>query len=664
MFNSGILDVVIGLIVIYLELSLVCTAVNEIIASVLKKRAKELERGIAKLLTSPQLVAKFYAHPLIQGLRPDGKTPSYIPSQTFALTIMDIVRRNSFDGTLASALQTVQNSETAQTTAQSTFQTADAALSSAQAVRVAAEAALTSAAGASADDRLTATKTVQETLNNQAAAVAARTDALTKHQAALQSLADALNYQTQLVSTVSDARQSEVTAAQAEKLLARDPTKQALKDAAKRARDEANAIAASITPSTASLLTEARDKVVGVPDAVVPAELKSALLALLDNAGSNLTKAQTNLEQWFNDAMDRVSGVYKQKSQTWVVCIALVVTVLANVDSLQIADTLSHDKAVRESLVAAAPELAKADKEAVERERAANQPNSNTTVPANPNSSPNPTSAEPSATPSLNAIRASLAQLKSLGAPIGYIRVCTAMEEKIVDTCPNPFAKLIDAETKLATAKTNVENENKALESATEKAAAQAALTKAQAALDAAQKAQVKAEAEARQANPDLLGLRNEVRKAEEAANAQALEDAQIKFANASEEQRGKCPSCAKQARLSPNELKQRLPTTHDYKFFNKDTLLEIIFSRPVLSPDYKAATLALAGDVWNLVYSHWLGWLLTTLAISLGAPFWFDTLNRLMVVRSTIKPQEKSQTQKSKDNPEDSETETRKKDS
>jgi hypothetical protein len=44
------------------------------------------------------------------------------------------------------------------------------------------------------------------------------------------------------------------------------------------------------------------------------------------------------------------------------------------------------------------------------------------------------------------------------------------------------------------------------------------------------------------------------------------------------------------------------------------------------------------------------LGWLITVVALSLGAPFWFDTLNKFMVVRSTIKPQEKSQPEKSKD--------------
>jgi hypothetical protein len=43
-------------------------------------------------------------------------------------------------------------------------------------------------------------------------------------------------------------------------------------------------------------------------------------------------------------------------------------------------------------------------------------------------------------------------------------------------------------------------------------------------------------------------------------------------------------------------------------------------------------------------------GWLITALAISLGAPFWFDLLNKFMVVRSTVKPQEKSQSDTSKD--------------
>jgi hypothetical protein len=44
-------------------------------------------------------------------------------------------------------------------------------------------------------------------------------------------------------------------------------------------------------------------------------------------------------------------------------------------------------------------------------------------------------------------------------------------------------------------------------------------------------------------------------------------------------------------------------------------------------------------------------GWLITAGALSLGASFWFDMLNKIMVIRNTVKPQEKSQTEGSKDN-------------
>jgi hypothetical protein len=37
----------------------------------------------------------------------------------------------------------------------------------------------------------------------------------------------------------------------------------------------------------------------------------------------------------------------------------------------------------------------------------------------------------------------------------------------------------------------------------------------------------------------------------------------------------------------------------------------------------------------------HLLGWFLTMAAVSLGAPFWFDVLNKFMAVRSTTKPKE-----------------------
>ncbi len=97
---SGLItiDVTIGLIFTYLLLALACTAINELIAGLVKRRAASLRSGIARLLDQPDVVEPrlrslselFYAHPLIQALREDG-LPSYIPAHTFALALMDVL---------------------------------------------------------------------------------------------------------------------------------------------------------------------------------------------------------------------------------------------------------------------------------------------------------------------------------------------------------------------------------------------------------------------------------------------------------------------------------------------------------------------------------------------------------------------------------------------
>jgi hypothetical protein len=44
----------------------------------------------------------------------------------------------------------------------------------------------------------------------------------------------------------------------------------------------------------------------------------------------------------------------------------------------------------------------------------------------------------------------------------------------------------------------------------------------------------------------------------------------------------------------------------------------------------------------WNTFWGPVLGLLMTILAAMLGAPFWFDLLNKVTFIRSTIKPGEK----------------------
>jgi hypothetical protein len=52
---------------------------------------------------------------------------------------------------------------------------------------------------------------------------------------------------------------------------------------------------------------------------------------------------------------------------------------------------------------------------------------------------------------------------------------------------------------------------------------------------------------------------------------------------------------------------------------------------------------LCLAGLYTPEAFLVLVGWLITALATMLGAPFWFDVLGRFMVVRSTVKPRERS---------------------
>jgi hypothetical protein len=50
---SGFVDIAIGLILMYLVLSLVCTTVNELIATGLKWRAKDLEKTLTHTIDDP-----------------------------------------------------------------------------------------------------------------------------------------------------------------------------------------------------------------------------------------------------------------------------------------------------------------------------------------------------------------------------------------------------------------------------------------------------------------------------------------------------------------------------------------------------------------------------------------------------------------------------------
>lgn len=110
MLSLEMLDVAIGMIFIYLLISLICTAINELAEAKLKLRAVDLEQGIRGLLNNnEELTQKIYNHPFIDGLfrgkykvsdlRKSNKSintrysrgsdlPSYIPAKNFSLALI------------------------------------------------------------------------------------------------------------------------------------------------------------------------------------------------------------------------------------------------------------------------------------------------------------------------------------------------------------------------------------------------------------------------------------------------------------------------------------------------------------------------------------------------------------------------------------------------
>jgi hypothetical protein len=115
MFGSSILEVAVGLALIFLTMSLVATAVREGIEGVIKARAVNLERGIRSLLDDKDgtgLARIFYEHPLIFSLYQDSyapsnrrffgrKLPTYIPASSFSSVLIDLAWRGPAVGPYA-----------------------------------------------------------------------------------------------------------------------------------------------------------------------------------------------------------------------------------------------------------------------------------------------------------------------------------------------------------------------------------------------------------------------------------------------------------------------------------------------------------------------------------------------------------------------------------
>ncbi len=121
MFGMKTLDVGIGMALMFLFVSLICSALREFGEALFKTRAASLERGLHEMFggstggaLTDELVTDFYEHPMITALytgpyaqaKPVGwqkfvpgfartELPSYIPSENFARTVLQLARQRA-----------------------------------------------------------------------------------------------------------------------------------------------------------------------------------------------------------------------------------------------------------------------------------------------------------------------------------------------------------------------------------------------------------------------------------------------------------------------------------------------------------------------------------------------------------------------------------------
>jgi hypothetical protein len=86
-------------------------------------------------------------------------------------------------------------------------------------------------------------------------------------------------------------------------------------------------------------------------DAIPSEPVRQALTALLTNAQGDAVVFRHNVEQWYDDHMERVSGWYRKRIQRVLWVLAFVVAFTLNADSLQIAKRLWVDPSQRAAIV-------------------------------------------------------------------------------------------------------------------------------------------------------------------------------------------------------------------------------------------------------------------------------------------------------------------------
>ena len=313
MYLQEILEVAIGLVLVWLVLSVATMSIQEWIGNIVNLRAKDMEKAIIQMLSNPELTRRFYEYPLIANLyqkpkKPGkkGRLPSYIPPEKFSASLFELIIQAGTDnspfrtmtGLIDNQLASIESPEQQKLARQDW----EAILETARNV---SSAGLGSAA--------------LDSLKFQVQTYAEKYPELKPTIDILVPQVDVYYGQ-----FVEEQRTSPESGAD-------------IGFAMRQFR-----LGMLALQNTNPSLNES-----------VTAILKQTDVAAL--RGEQAAPAiRVNLESWFNDAMDRLSGTYKRRASFFAFLIGFILALLLNVDSINVATRLWREPTLRQAIIAQA----------------------------------------------------------------------------------------------------------------------------------------------------------------------------------------------------------------------------------------------------------------------------------------------------------------------
>jgi len=299
----AILELAIGMIFAWLFMSISAMFLQEWLAGLLQWRPKMLEKTLENLTGSKTDNAQLYSHPLIQSLH-SGPTsqnkPSYIPSKQFSLAVMDMIQNAPSEAyqiqyTIFDIIDDLEQQKP--------------------------------------KNYLKAIEKLKSAVNYTQKAIAANGN--------LEASKKALEVVKQII------RQVESDFPKVKPILQK-------KFAEYAERQKANPTATIKTDLSAGLTALG----------LTSPNLQRSLNALSLDTGSDLSSLdrslnqfRENIEAWFNNTMDRLNGWYKRRAQFLAFGIGLIMAIIFNIDSFELANQLWRDPTVRQVIAIQATNL-------------------------------------------------------------------------------------------------------------------------------------------------------------------------------------------------------------------------------------------------------------------------------------------------------------------